>query len=416
MPLLLPSSCCPVQAFCILRRDNSIVVNLAFIRCVITPHFVLLVPPDDDQSSHFLARLKSRLPTEPNPSLVALLDEGPEDPYSYAWRGTHRSQHAHLSSWKDRVWGGRTQAQGRPQRRRRHQEGEAEAEDREGEKDGEGEQGAGSEAEREGWPLRYGTESGSGEPETAWGMQEGPELGDCDQQSQQHQHQHWRSQQQLFSAGEAASPDATHQVSMSSIASPLQQQPEQQQRQQQQRRQSFNVQHPTTSQVSKVASVPSMTSLQQQQQQKQQQQSFAAQNPTDSQVSKVASVPSMTTLQQQQQQQQQQHRPPSITGMAHTALKVLREASTTSIPSFTQWPNQRPFEPHLPPPPKQEGAQHSHRHRRRHDRQEMPAWHRVEWEGGDLPFELRALEICLDEVRAGCGGEGSGRDEWAMDG
>lgn len=35
----------------------------------------------------------------------------------------------------------------------------------------------------------------------------------------------------------------------------------------------------------------------------------------------------------------------------------------------------------------------------------------VEWESEDLPFELKTSQVCLDEVRAGCGVEGQGEEE-----
>ena len=52
---------CTSQAFYAMSRDKCIIVHMAYIRCVITTGYVLLVPPDDDRSSIFLARLKERI-------------------------------------------------------------------------------------------------------------------------------------------------------------------------------------------------------------------------------------------------------------------------------------------------------------------------------------------------------------------
>ena len=49
------------QVFCIFSRARCIFVHLAYIRCIITSEHVLLVPPDDDRSSSFFARIKERV-------------------------------------------------------------------------------------------------------------------------------------------------------------------------------------------------------------------------------------------------------------------------------------------------------------------------------------------------------------------
>ncbi len=48
-----------------MSRSKCIIVHMAYIRCIITTQYVLLVPPDDDRSSTFLARLKERI-SEPH--------------------------------------------------------------------------------------------------------------------------------------------------------------------------------------------------------------------------------------------------------------------------------------------------------------------------------------------------------------
>lgn len=58
------------EACCILCREKCIIVNLVYIRAIITTQYVLLSAPSDDRSAGFLAKMKERISGSSSPALI----------------------------------------------------------------------------------------------------------------------------------------------------------------------------------------------------------------------------------------------------------------------------------------------------------------------------------------------------------
>lgn len=65
------------QTGCILCREKCMIVNMTYIRCVITSRYILMIPPEDDRSAIFLGRLKERIRALGRPLPVPLDGNSP---------------------------------------------------------------------------------------------------------------------------------------------------------------------------------------------------------------------------------------------------------------------------------------------------------------------------------------------------
>ncbi|KAG1658765.1 hypothetical protein FOA52_001307 [Chlamydomonas sp. UWO 241] len=70
------------QACSILCREKCFLVNMSYVRAIVTAHYILLVPPEDDRAAVFLGRLKERIsqPTVGQPMQTLLLGDPPKLP------------------------------------------------------------------------------------------------------------------------------------------------------------------------------------------------------------------------------------------------------------------------------------------------------------------------------------------------